>query len=152
MKTVMTHLMASKDSKETMSGIVSLLGGFVGAKITGSLQNSNWMAVLTGQESASPKVLQVAKTVLSMQENPEMFDSVLTLGTQWLETQGYEIQKVLKMAVDYAPALGIKVAEPSIPALRDGLFALAHRVVESSDDVHVSAFVTCPYCDSLFAV
>jgi hypothetical protein len=87
-----------------------------------------------------------------MKDNPQMMDGLLSMGLEWLGSQGYESQKVLRMVKDYAPILGISVDSDSIPSLREGLFELASRIEESDDTPDVNAVIVCPYCTELFTV
>jgi hypothetical protein len=153
MNAIVSHILTPKESKDTLSGVVALLGGFLGAKAQTGIQNSEWLGILQGRVEPPPQVAKVARMIFNMQDSPEMMDGLLSWALSWLNTQGFEEEKVLKALRDYSKVLGVTIDSPSIESVRNGLFELTGKIVDADDQIPtVHAVIDCPQCRYVFTV
>jgi hypothetical protein len=152
MNATVTHLLASKDSKETMSSVVAFIGGMMGTKLQHSLSSSDFISVLKGESEAPNWLLQGAKMIDSLKDNREASLTLVDMGLQWLETHNFERAKVLKMIRQYSPIIGVVPDDESEESLVDAIQKIATRIVDADVAPPAHAVVDCPYCRQVFLV
>jgi hypothetical protein len=148
MKDLAVHMLAPKESKQTMHDLAVLAGGMLGGKLSQSIAKSEWLAMLKGDMDAPETVVKLLRTIHSFRDSPETLDLVLGYALDGLSSKGIETQKILKAAKDYAPILGLKMDDSSIPSLREAMTSIATRVIERADEgvVRYRAISTCNSC------
>jgi hypothetical protein len=152
MKALVATALASKESRNTASGIASLLGGMLGAKAMSSLSTNEIIGMLRGKNTPHPLLLRVAKMVTMNKDNPEIMDFLLNSGLSWMEGKGFSTSTLLKTMKDYAPLIDLKLETVDLQGLRTSLIQLADRIVENDDTISYTAMVDCPSCRYTFLV
>jgi hypothetical protein len=149
---VIKYSLSSKGSKDTLSGIASLIGGFMGARLHNSLSQSDLISILRGKQDAPRLVKKLAKMVLTFKDEPVILSELISMSVSFLEKKGFSEDAVLKMVMDYAPILDLQMIHPSREAFTDTLVVLAERIDMSEDEFTHTAGVECPYCEQFFLV
>jgi len=152
MKSVVTHLMAPKNSTKTLNSLATLAGSFLGAKISAGLGNSNWLNILRGRETAPQPVLKTAELISSFKDNRTVVEGIISAGLGALQAKGLEKTDILAMAKSYAPVLDVELIHADVTSLTDALIVISERIIENDDTVVFTAAIDCPKCRYMFMV
>jgi hypothetical protein len=149
---VIKYSLSSQGSKDTLSGIASLIGGFVGAKLQSSLSQNDIIAILRGKREAPAVAKKLARIVLMFKDEPVVLNEIISMVLSFLEKKGFSEEAVLKMLMDYAPILDLDMTTPSREEFTKVLILLSERIDASEDEFTHTAGITCPYCGEFFLV
>lgn len=152
MNEIVTHLLAPKSSKETISKLVTFFGSMAGTVLFKKVDEGSLVSMLRGKSEASPKILKMAKLVASFKNDPTMTGMIIDYGLKWLDQKGFARDDILSAAKSYAPILDVKMDVATMEEFASAVVQIADNIVAGDDTIVHTAIIDCPKCRYMFMV
>lgn len=146
-------LMMSKDERNALSSLSSLLGGISAGMLTSKLEGKPLVEILKGEISPPEWLVHQAERILMFLENPLCNRLINPIISTILKHENIDAKGLADLARRYSSQLNIDVQEDdSVDYLIRSTELLSRRIVEQSSRESFLGLVTCPQCTFNFII